>query len=245
MARCLRLQFLTLTVLEIVRLIGGQCPLHFTTIFSVCVNISAALRTYCDAQAYCHGIGGEIITGSSYMKFDGKSFSGQPKRYWIGLTDLKHERQSSQSGWAWTDGSLTPPSEGINWGRDKPKQADKDHLHVLIKNQKIYNSHHSSEKSALCQPRSQSPSASFFEMEVIPVGLSSVEFAEGGGCAQPARLAESAIDCAAMCKAETKGWCVAVYFHEQRRECVSVLYTDATVRLSPDDGGWRKLVLMP
>ena len=91
MARCLRLQLLTVTliVLEVMQMVDGQCPPHFKTILSVCVNISSALRTYCETQAYCHGIGGEIITGSNYMKFDGRSFSGIPKRYWIGLADLK------------------------------------------------------------------------------------------------------------------------------------------------------------
>ena len=78
-------------------------------------------------------------------------------------------------------------------------------------------------------------------MVPIPVGLTSAEFAENGGCSRLVAEKRSELECGRACGEEPMDSCVSFYFHEARRQCRLVLYTDATIDMS-DAQGWKKFV---
>lgn len=91
-----------------------KCPTRFRSVFDICIHIGPR-RTFCKAQEYCAAVGGELIRGSNFLALHKKTFVAMPKYYWIGLTDLTHERGYSKSGWQWSDGALEPASSELSW----------------------------------------------------------------------------------------------------------------------------------
>ena len=231
--------------LEVLRTSYGQCPQNFTSILDSCIHIAPRSYSYCKAQAYCHSLHGEIFFGNTFMKFNGKVLSQLPTRYWVGLTDLKNERNISREGWIWTDGSSSPSSKLVTWNWSRPKTATFDCTYILkLETATMYETGcGAGAVTPICQPRSVTAPHASFEAETIPAGLSGSQLADGP-CTK-VQPAVTVIECAALCFAEQTGWCAAIYFHGKRRQCIFVLYTDATLSLSPDDGGWKKFVLRP
>lgn len=64
------------------------CPSPFTETLGVCLHFPDFTKSWCDAQAYCSSVNGELVRGSSFMPLNGATFPGMPPDYWIGLTDL-------------------------------------------------------------------------------------------------------------------------------------------------------------
>ena len=103
------------------------CPPPYSIILGVCLHYGAAPTTWCDAQVYCTSVGGELVRGSSYLPLAGVTFPNMPERYWIGLTDMLHERRNNRTGWRWTDGALLPSSAALVWhGREPGNNGPKE-----------------------------------------------------------------------------------------------------------------------
>lgn len=225
----------------IVRMCFGDCPQNYTKLLDECIHISPTIKSYCEGQAYCHKLNGEILFGDTFMKFSGKSLAEMPVRTWVGLTDLKTERNISREGWKWTDGSTSPSSKNAGWNWSRPKIGERDCTYYY-KGSGVYETHCSNTLYPVCQPRSATPPLAKFEMEPIPTDFYGIFFAHSP-CTLPMVSAKSIIHCVALCNAQSKGWCVAVYFHEIKKQCLGVLFTDASVKLTPNDGtGWKKFV---
>ena len=96
------------------------CPLPFLKIRGVCLHFPTGKggTTWCEAQAYCSSVGGELVKGDQYLPLAGIRFNGMPKDYWIGLTDMLHERRNKRGGWRWTDGSVAKPHTDLIWNGD-------------------------------------------------------------------------------------------------------------------------------
>ena len=96
----------------------------------------------------------------------------------------------------------------------------------------------------MCQTK-PSPSLAIrvkrFEAVAIPVGLASVEFADGGGCTKVVNGVDF-LKCSILCAIDTKQWCVSFYYNEAKGECLMVLYTDAKVNMG-DGKGWKKFLM--
>lgn len=225
------------------------CPSPFKNILGVCLHFQNKLMTWCDAQAYCWSLRGELVRGSDYLPLSGKTFSGIPRHYWIGLTDFLYERIYHRDGWRWTNGTVAKTSNLIwesstepgNIGRigkqdcvmqckSTGKLCDADCLNVG--NLPIV---------PMCQQRSVPNSAkrvSNYEITSIPVGLHVYDYAHGP-CTRLISAIVSRIQCATLCNNEPGDWCVAFYFNQGTKECQIVLYTDANVYKS-DAKDWIK-----
>ena len=95
----------------------------------------------------------------------------------------------------------------------------------------------------MCQPRSHLNSASRykdFKAGVVLVGLPKEEFAYQE-CSKLLTEVESEIECAAFCLNEPEDSCVSFYFNRASKECLLVLYTDATINMG-DAQGWKKFI---
>ena len=221
-----------------------NCPSPFTDIRGVCLNSSSSRKTWCDAQAFCSSVGGELLRGSSFLPFDGRAASSLPERHWIGLTDLLIERKKSKSGWRWSDGALDPLTSGLVWN-SPPTFGANDCIRRNRAREKISDSPCFSKRHAVCQPKSLSSSVTRFagfRAVSIPVGLPANSFAEGGGCAKLRTKVSSKVECARVCMFEPMETCVAIYFNEASKKCRLVLFTDATVDMGAARG-WKKFVM--
>ena len=226
------------------------CPSPYSDIHGVCLNFTTTKMKWCDAQSYCSSVGGELVRGSNFLAIASKSFTGRSKRFWIGLTDLLQEMGSNRPGWRWSDGSLDPPSSQLNWNHDEPANRGNGREDCMrtcgleVCDQScITNLQYAG--VPMCQQRSLPPSLARsreFEAIVIPVGLSSRDFADGGGCSRLVTDVRSEIECAILCCIDSKDACVSFYFNKGRKECRLQLYTDATVDMG-DAQGWVKFVM--
>lgn len=211
----------------------------------VCINISANSFPYCEAQAYCSSIDGELIKGGSFMAFVGKSTSGMPSKYWIGLTDMLNERVRSRKDWQWTGGALDPPSQQITWSAPEPGYPNGgvgDCIYKCLTWSQICDVGCLTKKIAVCQPRltpSLSTRTRIFQSAPIPVGLSAAKYAEKDGCPKVITNVKDSFECAVLCSNEPKDWCASYYFNEAMKECRLMLYTDALVDMG-DGEGWVK-----
>ena len=227
------------------------CSPPYSDILGVCLNFTTQKTTYCGAQAYCLSVEGELVRGSNYLPLAGKTFPGMPERYWIGLTDLLLERNSSREGWRWTDGAVEPSSSKLVWiGSWEPGNTGgiQDCIFQLHGSGKIADTNCTPSSSwqvvPMCQPKPLSTSAvrmRHFEAVSIPVGLLDVEFA-AQECSKLLTEVKSKIECAVLCSNEPRDSCVSFYFSEARKQCRLVLYTDATINMG-DARGWMKFVM--
>ena len=223
------------------------CSPPYRDILGVCLYFKTEQPTYCEAQAYCSSVGGELVRGSNYLPLNGKTFPGSPYYYWIGLSDLLHERRSNKSGWRWTDGALTPSTADLQLSTGNPGGGSEDCVLQLYGTGQLGDISCSPadkwKAAPMCQPRSL-PSAitgKNFDLVAIPVGLPSVEFADGGECSKMITGIEF-IECSILCVVEPKDWCVSFYFNEAKKECRLLIYTDATVNMG-DARGWKKYAM--
>ena len=227
-----------------------SCPPSFTERHNVCLHFRTYKLTYCQAQAYCSSVGGELVRGNNYLQLVGKSSLAKYK-FWIGLTDLLRERRRNRSGWRWSDGAEDPPSSDLKWKEIEPKNRNGagdcvmqcSGTGMLCDN---YGCSPSKTNRALplCQPRSLPTSVARvrgFEAVPIPVGLPEEEFAEGGGCAKLIADVKSSVSCGVLCGSKSNAECVSFYFNKERQECRLQLYTDATVQMN-GARGWKKFV---
>lgn len=218
------------------------CQPPFSEILNVCLFVSNQTKSWCEAQAFCFSIGGELVRGNSYLRLKGKTFSGQPPSYWVGLTDYKEERNSNQGGWRWTDGSLEPNSEELEWNTRQTNEASQDCVRQCLSSGSLCNSPCEESDAFVCQQRSLPSSAArsvSFRATSIPDFDSEEQYAEGKGCGKMVPNVVSKIQCARVCMSEKRESCVAFYFKEASKECRLVLFTDATVKME-DAGGWKK-----
>lgn len=222
-----------------------NCSPPFKNILGVCLHVNVTGQSYCDAQAYCASIGGELVRSSTYLAINGKTFSGMPFDYWVGLTDLLHERKSSRAGWLWSDGSADPPSSSFSWLSPEPGTplgGLQDCTGGCKSLGKLCDFYCAAEKAPVCQPRLlptlPAPDADFKEV-AIPTGLSNVEFAEMG-CTQLMSDVDFT-ECSVLCVIEPRQWCVSFYYNEVKKECHLLLYTDSTINMG-DAEGWKKFV---
>ena len=220
------------------------CSPPFNNILGVCLHFdSNILKSWCDAQAYCLTVGGELVRGSSFQPLSGNPIPGMTSEYWIGLTDLLTERRTNRSGWRWSDGSLDPPSSGLAWQGAEPNKNN-DCIRQCLGGGELCESPCHLKRVPVCQPRalpSSAARAAGFQAAPIPVGLPAEDFAEGGGCSRMITDTVSKIECSALCLSEPKEACVAFYFNKERKECRLVLHTDATIDMGSGHG-WQKLV---
>ena len=219
------------------------CPSPFTETLGVCLHFPDFTKSWCDAQAYCSSVNGELVRGSSFMPLNGATFPGMPPDYWIGLTDLLTERYTNKNGWRWTDGSLDPPSSLLAWRNLQPSAPHEDCIRQCTNAGKLCDNICSYDFIPMCQPRPQPSSSSRvgnFLSVPIPVGLTTNEYAQKADCLKRLTKVQSAIECASLCRKE---WCAAFYFNEASEECRLVMYTDATIKMTTVRG-WKKFVLI-
>lgn len=201
---------------------------------------------FCEANAYCTSVNGELIRGQTFMKIQTESFTGRPSSHWIGLTDLLNERHSSKSGWRWTDGALEPKSSDIKWKPlIDPSGGGEDcvvECKIAIGKMMCDVDCNTFKSHAVCQPRSQASllRERSYRVVSVPVGLSAEEYAQGG-CSLLKTGVKSKTRCAFLCTSEPNDWCVSFYFNKAREECLLVLYTDVTFNMG-NAVGWQKLV---
>ena len=160
------------------------CSPPFNNILGVCLHFNSSIKkTWCDAQAYCLSVGGELVRGSSYLPLNGNSFPGMPSDYWIGMTDFLTERGTNRSGWRWSDGSLDPPSSGLNWRDTEPSGPNQDCVRQCDGSGQICDGQCAALRVPMCQPRglpSSAARAAGFQTVAIPVGLPAEDFAQEG-----------------------------------------------------------------
>lgn len=223
------------------------CSSPYKAIFGVCLQLPSSKMTWCDAQAYCSSVGGELIHGTSFLMLDGKNLSGMPVQSWIGMTDFLHERNGEKSHWRWNDGAIDPSSSNLTWKNGQPHAVphqDQDCI-ALRYDGTVADNRCLSSKVPMCQKRSLPNSGSrikSFEVVPIPVGLPFKDFAENGGCSERMQDVDSVVYCSFLCVIDADDWCVAFYFNKAKKECRLVLYTDATVDMGSGEG-WVKFVV--
>lgn len=223
------------------------CPSPFRIIAGICLHFPGARLTWCEAQAYCYSVGGELIRGNTFLPLNGKVTSGMPSPYWIGLTDLLSERWKNKSGWRWTDGSLDPQTSGLVWLSSEPSSFIDDCIcQCQVGSGLLCDVSCMLRLIPMCQMRSESNAAGdrgrIYQRTSILVGLSSVEYGKISGCMTVLSKVSSRIECAMHCNREkSKGWCVSFYFNKGNAECRLLLYTDSNTDMG-DGQGWEKFV---
>lgn len=223
-----------------------NCSSPFTNILGVCLHVNSTGHSWCEAQAYCSSLDGELVQGGNYSVINGKTFKGMPREYWIGLTDLLNERKSNKAGWLWTSGSADPPSSALKWYSPDPGSPDKGHQDCAggcYGTGKTCDFSCNALKALVCQPKAQPTSVVFaatFQEVSIPSGLSAVNYADKDGCYKLVMEVDF-VQCSVLCVIEAKKWCVSFYHNNVNKECRLILYTDATVNVG-DVQGWRKVV---
>lgn len=222
-----------------------SCPPPFTRILGVCLHFTNAELTWCDAQAYCTSIRGELVHGNTFLPLNGRRLPGLPDFYWIGMTDLVHERGLSRSGWRWSDGAIVPRSSALSWANGEPNNPFNDCVCQCYGQGWVCDASCFWKYPPVCQPRLQLNSITrmkHFEGVSIPVGLPSTSYADTWAGTRLVRQVTSKIKCAQLCAVETKDWCVSFYFNQERRQCRLVLYTDRSLNMG-SALGWKKFVL--
>lgn len=226
------------------------CPYPYRKILDVCLHFPNNREvSWCDAQKYCSSFGGELVRGSNFLSFDGKTFSGMPAEYWIGMTDFLDERGTNRSGWRWNDGGVEPASSNLSWkiwwqDDREPNLSYEDCIRQCGRSGKICSTLCTKMFVPMCQPRPQPSSVvlqKHFEEVSISVGLSGDDFAQAG-CSKLVVDVPFDIECALFCCIEQQDWCVSFYFNQEKKECVLVLYSDAMINVGTA-GGWRKFVV--
>lgn len=221
------------------------CPPPFTEILGICLNFTNVQLTWCDAQVYCSSIRGELVHGNTFLSLNGRQVPGIPDFYWIGMTDLVHERGLSRSGWRWSDGAIVPRSSALSWADGEPNYPLHDCVCQCYGYGTLCDAYCVWKYAPMCQPRLQLNSITrrkHFEEVLIPVGLPSTDYADTWMCTRLLMEVTSKIKCAQLCAVETKDWCVSFYFNQERRLCRLVLYTDRTMNMYRSLG-WKKFVL--
>lgn len=241
--------FLLLLAVQVFVSQATVCPKHYQNIFGVCLHFSAnkGMR-WCEAQAYCSSVKGELVYGDSYLPLAGKGFPGVPHHFWVGLTDFLHERDGKRDGWRWTNGSVAKSSD-LQWAsRVEPGNSNpSDCLFHCYGRRKLCDGGCNNKRLKIvpmCQQRLQSSSserAIHYATSTIPVGLAANEYAENDGCSRLVTKVRSRIECSVFCSSEPDDWCVAFYFSETKEQCHLVLYTDANLDKGSAEG-WVKFV---
>lgn len=224
--------------------IGCQSP--FDNILGVCLHFPVNKTTrWCEAQAYCSTVGGELVYGSSFRPLSGQIFPQMPTHYWIGLTDYLHERYNNRTGWRWTDGTIASSSEIIWIGTEPGLSGYGDCAFQCWDSGKICDVGCDIPPNwimtPMCQPRTPPNSAgraTMFSAAPIPVGLPSFAYAVGRGCSKTVREV-TIMECSMLCSGDADDWCVAFYFNLFRNECQLVFYTDANL-YQGNANGWVK-----
>lgn len=217
---------------------GLACPPNYNTYHGVCLRFTRGFTgTWCAAQAWCANVDGEIVTGANVQSLNGKSFPGQPYHYWIGLTDFLQERRKSGANWRWTNGALEPQSSGLTWLVTQPNEDIPDCGTQCFGNGVLCNTPCTMKLSPVCQPRPERTlRVKRFQLTTIPTGLASVEYAQAGGCTKLLTGVETKMQCADICSKEKTDMCASFYYHQAKKECRLVLYTDATVNMGNAEG---------
>lgn len=223
------------------------CPKPFVDTLGVCLHFPTnAPMSWCDAQKYCSSVEGELVRGTNFAHLSGKSFHGNPKHYWIGLTDFLHERRNETDGWRWTDGTVAKSSELIWYNSNEPGDLGYgDCIFQCFGEGKLCDLGCQNSSTypivPMCQQRPQKHFApekvTKYGAESIRAGLPQCEYATGNGCTEQLTSVESPMDCARLCNSNPGDWCVAFYFHERRKICQLVMYTEANIKKGT---GWIK-----
>lgn len=218
-----------------------DCPPSFRNILGVCLNFTETTLPWCHAQKYCSSLDGELVRGNSFLPLNGETFSGMPKFYWIGMTDLLYERRINQSGWRWSNGDLEPASTELKWSRGEPNTPSQDFVTQCHGSGQLCDAPHNYKSAPMCQPRSQ-PNANVrrkdFLQDSITVGSPPDDFAQFE-CSTLLTNVRSRIECAKLCTNEAHNSCESFYFNKERKECRVVVFADATVDMG-DAKGWKR-----
>lgn len=196
----------------------------------------------------CLSSNGELVRGDTYLQIAGKTFSEMPGFFWIGLTDLLHERKNERSGWIWSDGTMiTSPSE-LSWYDENQPGLDgkKDCIVQCHGSGRLCEaSCNGTNVAGMCQPLKQNDSVTasqFFEAVPFPVIPSAEGFAEYS-CSSVVQKVESEIECAVLCRSRWAERCASFYFKKSKKKCRLILYTDVTLRLGDSDS-WVKFKVL-
>lgn len=220
------------------------CPSPYRDILGVCLHLGSSPMRWCQANEYCSTVEGELVRGHNFMPLNGKTFSGIPCRYWIGLTDLLEERRQNREGWRWTDGSLQPSSSNLAWNINNPSEngledcVSKCAYALGVKMCDV--DCNSSEANPLCQqrPKPSSLRVNKYKEVSIHVGSNTADLAQGG-CSTIRMGVNSKLRCALLCNNEHDDRCKSFYFNKEKKMCHLVLYTDARLNMV---SGYKKLV---
>lgn len=218
-----------------------KCPTRFRSVFDICIHIGPH-RNFCKAQEYCAAVGGELIRGSNFLALHKKTFPGMPEHYWIGLTDLTHERGDSKSGWQWSDGAFEPASSELSWKGNWFQESIRDGVIQCYFTGTLCVVGVINNYPPVCQLRSVSSTEKrvrSFKVITIQDGLPEAAYAEQNGCSKKVLNVSVVQDCILRCIREPKEVCVAFYFNAVKKECLLVLYQDATMNLG-DANSWKK-----
>ena len=229
-----------------------NCSAPFKDILGVCLHFPTTSYTWCGAQSYCSSVEGELVRGASYLPLNNKIFPGMPTHYWIGLTDFLHERKRNRAGWRWTDGAVLPASSELVWDGSEPGQfvfGKQDCVFQCYGRGTLCDLNCKPDLSGwktkpMCQPRAPISDTKHFEITDIPTGLRETEFdyAESNGCGERLTGIASKLVCAIRCNNKAIDWCVAFYYNKTTKECILVLYTDATINVG-SSAAWQKFVI--
>ncbi len=209
---------------------------------SVCAFKSSAedlKSSWCGAQRYCSGIGGELIRDASNLQLLVNAAPNDAPNYWIGATDFQQECNGVKTCYRWTNGQRLPKT--LPWYRDDPTDELEDCL-LLRKQKELADVPCEQKNHFICQPRrSTSGGQHHFKLSSPLFASDKPDEYANGACVRVVR-AESKLSCALACVQAKERACAAFYFHKHRSECIFLLHADARYQLG-DVKGWRKFVM--
>lgn len=211
------------------------CPNPFISVGSFCFHKSSSSFTYCQAQDYCHRLGGELVAGNANLKTAQTHFTGYA---WIGLNDFTSERKSARNGWQWSDGTLVNESH-FSWDAAEPGSQPNQDCGAMDSNNELQDKYCSKMYKALCQLRSQKTPCAEFSGEAA-LSFSDTEKFAKDPCVQSYSGVTNPAICASNCYSVPYAACKVFFFSDVAAECHLVLYNDASLALSGPK--WRKFV---
>ena len=92
---------------------ASTCPTLFSLKNGHCIHTSTNTKTYCDAQTFCHSIGGELAFGERVTQYPTIT---NGIAYFIGMNDFLDEVGSfsfskRRKSYRWTNGLFAPEAK--------------------------------------------------------------------------------------------------------------------------------------
>lgn len=216
-------------------LISGlfSCPTPFTGKKPYCFHQSASGFTYCDAQNYCHNLGGELINGKT--NFETAKTIYKDTNVWLGLNDFVNERKKNRSGYQWANGEI---ADSYIWDPREPGNYKNQDCCILNSKSRLEDKYCSNIYKALCQYRLDAEKCVTFARKSVLTFTDPERYATHP-CQKEISDVHSKEDCLKKCFFVVNSACKTIFYNSIRKICLLVFYNDASVKLlSPEM--WKK-----